>query len=83
MSKLSRDKGSRLEREIVAAHAALGIAGERVPLSGAARYRGNGGDIDLYVFGPGAAPPCLRSEGSGERRAGSAPGMRGRMASKS
>jgi hypothetical protein len=26
---------------MVAAHADLGIAGERVPLSGAARYRGN------------------------------------------
>jgi hypothetical protein len=29
---------------------------ERVPLSGAARYRGNGADVDLYVFGPDAAP---------------------------
>jgi hypothetical protein len=28
----------------VAAHAELGIAGERVPLSGAARHRGNGTD---------------------------------------
>jgi hypothetical protein len=31
-------------------HAELG--GERVPLSGAARYRGNGADVDLYDFGP-------------------------------
>jgi hypothetical protein len=31
-------------------------AGERVPLSGAARYRGSGADVDLYVFGPDAAP---------------------------
>ena len=43
-------------REIVAAHAQLGIKAERVPLSGAARYRGNGEDVDLYVFGPDAAP---------------------------
>jgi len=56
MSKLSRDKGARIEREIVAAHADLGIAGERVPLSGQAKYRGNGADVDLYVFGPDVAP---------------------------
>jgi Holliday junction resolvase len=37
MSKLSRDKGARIEREIVAAHGALGIKAERVPLSGTSR----------------------------------------------
>ena len=47
MSKLSGDKGARIERQILAAHAELGIAGERVPLSGAQRYRGNGADVDL------------------------------------
>jgi len=56
MSRLSRDKGARVERQILAAHAELGIKGERVPLSGASRYRGNGADVDLYVFGPDAAP---------------------------
>jgi hypothetical protein len=45
MSRLSRDKGLWAEGEIVAAHAELGIAGERVPLSGAARYRGNGAGV--------------------------------------
>ena len=45
MSKLSRDKGARIEREIVAAHEALGIKSERVPLSGASRYQGNGNVI--------------------------------------
>jgi Holliday junction resolvase len=61
-------KGARIEREIVAAHAELGIAGERVPLSGAARYRGNGADVDLYVFGPDAAPiVCeVKARASGE-----------------
>lgn len=44
------------EREIVAHHAELGVKAERVPLSGAARYRGNGADIDVYAFGPAAAP---------------------------
>jgi hypothetical protein len=29
MSKLSRDKGARIEREIVAAHEAFGIKAER------------------------------------------------------
>jgi Holliday junction resolvase len=68
MSRWSRDKGARIEREIVAAHAGLGIKGERVPLSGAARYRGNGADVDLYVFGPDAAPiVCeVKARASGE-----------------
>ena len=68
MSKLSRDKGLRAEREMIAAHAELGIRGERVPLSGAARYRGNGADVDLYVFGPDAAPlVCeLKARASGQ-----------------
>jgi hypothetical protein len=68
MSRLSRDKGLRAEREIVAAHAELGIKGERVPLSGAARYRGNGADVDLYVFGPDAAPLIceVKARASGE-----------------
>jgi hypothetical protein len=34
----------------------MGVRAERVPLSGAARYQGNGGDVDLYAFGPDAAP---------------------------
>ena len=54
MSKLSRDKGLRAERAIVAAHADLGVAAERVPLSGASRYQGNGDDVDEY--GRDAAP---------------------------
>lgn len=36
MGKLSRDKGARFEREVVARHLAAGIEAERVPLSGAA-----------------------------------------------
>jgi hypothetical protein len=42
MSKMSRDKGARIEREIVAARGALGIKAERVPLRVASRYQGNG-----------------------------------------
>jgi Holliday junction resolvase len=65
MSKLSRDKGARIEREIVAAHKALGIKSERVPLSGASRYQGNGSDVDVYAFGP--------DSGLGERRGDEVP----------
>jgi hypothetical protein len=68
MSKLSRDKGTRIEREIVAAHEALGIKAERVPLSGASRYQGNGSDVDVYAFGPDGAPlVCeVKARASGE-----------------
>jgi Holliday junction resolvase len=46
-----RRKGDRVEREIVALHLELGVYSERVPLSGASRYQGNGADVDIYVFG--------------------------------
>jgi hypothetical protein len=64
MARPSRDKGLRVEREIVALHAELGIKAERVPLSGAQRYQGNGCDIDVYINGPDAAPlaGCLGSD---------------------
>jgi hypothetical protein len=45
-----RQKGSRLERAIVRLLQARGLAGERVPLSGAARGR-FGGDISVPVLG--------------------------------
>ncbi|HEV2100518.1 MAG TPA: hypothetical protein VGR45_16565 [Stellaceae bacterium] len=56
MSKASREKGLRREREIVARHIEAGIIAERVPLSGAQRYQGNGADVDVYAFGNDAAP---------------------------
>ena len=56
MGKPSRDKGARRERQIVAKHEAMGVHAERVPLSGAARYRGNGADVDVYPFGEDAPP---------------------------
>jgi len=46
MSRTEREKGLRVERELVALHAELGIKAERVPLSGAMRYQGNVSDID-------------------------------------
>jgi hypothetical protein len=67
MGKPSRDKGLRRERAIVEAHLKCGIHAERVPLSGAVRYRGNGADVDLYVRGsePVKAEVKARAEGDG------------------
>ncbi len=56
MGKASRDKGARRERQIVALHLDMGVKAERVPLSGASHYRGNGADVDVYALGPDAAP---------------------------
>ena len=51
----SRDKGCRVEREIVNLHRAMGVHADRVPLSGAAGGRFSG-DVDVYVAGRDAAP---------------------------
>ena len=48
--RASRDKGNRTERSIVRLLQERGLAGERVPLSGAARGR-FGGDISVPVLG--------------------------------
>jgi hypothetical protein len=52
----SRDKGNRIERELVERHKAFGVHAERYPLSGASRFRGTGHDIDIYALGSEAAP---------------------------
>jgi hypothetical protein len=51
-----RQKGNRIEREIVDRHLDLGIKAERYPLSGASRFRGSSHDVDVYVFGTDEAP---------------------------
>ena len=51
-----RQKGNRIEREIVDRHKALGTHAERYPLSGASKFRGSGHDIDIYLFGREDAP---------------------------
>ncbi len=58
MGKPSRDKGQRRERQVVALHVDFGIRAERVPLSGASRYRGNGGDVDIYPWSPEGPVLC-------------------------
>jgi hypothetical protein len=69
MGKMSRDKGARIEREIVNLHTTLGIKAERVPLSGSTRYQGNVADVDIYAYGPDAAPLICeikaRNDGAG------------------
>lgn len=56
MGKSQRDKGARVEREMVKRHLDIGVHCERVPLSGAMHYQGNGGDIDVYAFGKDEGP---------------------------
>ncbi len=68
MGKSSRDKGQRRERQVLKLHTDLGIHAERVPLSGASRYQGNGADIDIYPFGEdaGALVGEVKSRANGE-----------------
>jgi Holliday junction resolvase len=69
MSASQRRKGLRVEQEIVNAHREIGVHAERVPLSGAAHYRGERHDIDIYAFGrqeaPAVAEVKARKEGTG------------------
>ena len=69
MGKPSRDKGVRRERQIVELHKDMSVHAERVPLSGASRYQGNGSDVDIYPFGIDQAPLVCevkaRSNGQG------------------
>jgi hypothetical protein len=69
VSKSEREKGARVEREIVNAHKDMGIKAERYPLSGGSHFRGQGHDLDLYIFGDEAAPAVAevkaRADGTG------------------
>jgi len=62
----SRDKGLRRERAIVEIHVKSAIRAERVPLSGAAHYRGNGADVDLYVRGAEPVKAEIKARGQGD-----------------
>ena len=53
--KRHRQKGDRIERELVRRHVDIGVAAERVPLSGAAGGSYSG-DVDVFAFGPTRAP---------------------------
>ena len=51
MPRKSKDKGYRIEREIVELHKAIGIEAKRVPLSGAMGCYGRefAGDVDIPI----------------------------------
>ena len=57
-----RQKGDRVERELVERHKAIGVHAERYPLSGASRFRGSSHDIDIYPFGREEAPIVAESK---------------------
>lgn len=65
MGKASRDKGLRRERALVEIHTKCGIRAERVPLSGASHYQGNGADIDIHVRGPQPLKAEVKARGEG------------------
>ncbi len=50
MSRMEREKGARVEREIVTRHKAIGVFAERVPMSGASAYT-HDADVDVYPWG--------------------------------
>ncbi len=67
-----RQKGDRIERDIVDRHRELGIQAERYSLSGATWFRSSGHDADIYLFGADEAP--IKAEGKGRKNgAGFAP----------
>jgi hypothetical protein len=62
----SRDKGNRLERQLVALLQRAGIAGERVPLSGSAGGK-FAGDISIPILGVDRCCECkVRGKGFGQ-----------------
>jgi|SRR5579871_2648118 len=67
MGRMQRRKGRRAELEIVHLHRNLGIEAERVPDSGASRYRQVAGDVDVHVFGENEGPLIaeVKSRGKG------------------
>lgn len=68
MGAASRRKGTRIERELVEMHHAVGVHAERYPLSGSAPGVHGGIDLDVYAFGRDEAPlVCeVKARGSGE-----------------
>lgn len=76
MGNASKRKGSRIEREIVDLHRAIGIDAERIPLSGAAGGSFTG---DVRIAGLGVAEVKARAGGQGfatlERWLGSHPAL--------
>jgi hypothetical protein len=59
----SRDKGNRIEREIIDRRKALGTRAERYALSGARRFSDKGHDVDIYLFGRDESPLVAKVKG--------------------
>ena len=59
----SRDKGGRIEREMVERHKNIGVHAERYPLSGATKFRGSSHDTDIYALGREEAPLVAEVKG--------------------
>lgn len=69
MGKMQRDKGARVEREIVELFNDYGVSAERVPLSGAVQFRDTrGADIDVCFQGKdqGAMVGEIKARANGE-----------------
>jgi hypothetical protein len=64
MGKMQRNKGARIEREIVNRHKEIGVHAERVVLSGAVKNKrmGDGHDIDVHCHNR-LAPLCGEIKG--------------------
>jgi Holliday junction resolvase len=63
MGAKSRTKGARIEREIIERLREIGVAAERVPLSGASHYKGDAHDVDVYAWGRDEAPLVAEVKG--------------------
>jgi hypothetical protein len=57
-----RQKGDRVERQIVEAIKKAGIHAERYPLSGSTAFRGSSHDLDVYAFGKDETPMTFESK---------------------
>ena len=69
MSKSQREKGQRNELKIVKLLAGIGVHAEKVPLSGAVKFRNTEKtDVDVYPYGREFAPWVseVKSRASGE-----------------
>jgi Holliday junction resolvase len=64
----SRDKGNRIEVELVHRHKDIGVHCERYPASGAPHFRNSSHDVDIYALGRDEAPLVAEVKGrkSGE-----------------
>jgi Holliday junction resolvase len=56
MGRASKEKGARIERELLNRHRQIGVVAQKTPLSGAVQFRGSTSDLDIYIDGPDYGP---------------------------